>query len=134
MEDKESIKSEIIYASRERARWSVAILLDTSFLIIWLTLQWIIDAFINYITSAGFGGVALDATQLNLFQVIFAISTLAPIAFFTLKTITIQLLRTVNAITFEVRQLRSGRMLAGNEPAELENRMILPDDDKSDEL
>lgn len=78
--------------------WTVSSLIDSAFLALWVTIQWIVSS--KVITPLRLTGI--DRLILTIFQILFAISTLAPIAITIYRDIRIMLLRTQRKIRSEI--------------------------------
>ena len=81
------------------AVWTVTSLIDTSFLALWVAIQWIINN--KVIVPLELTG--LDHIVLTIFQILFAISTLAPVGITIYRDIRIMLLRTQRRIRSEIK-------------------------------
>jgi hypothetical protein len=78
------------------AQWAIGSLIDAFFLFLWVIIQWLLNIFIVPLRLNSF-----DNLVLSIFQVLFAISTLAPIAITIYQNIRIKLLRTQRKIRQE---------------------------------
>jgi hypothetical protein len=72
-------------------------IIDSAFLALWVTTQWVVNN--KVVTLLILTGI--DKVVLTIFQVLFAISTLAPVAITIYKDISIMLLRTNRKIRNE---------------------------------
>lgn len=79
--------------------WTVTSIIDSFFLALWVTIQWII----NNKVIAPLKLTGLDQIVLNIFQILFAISTLAPVGITIYRDIRIMLLRTQRKIHGEIK-------------------------------
>ena len=79
--------------------WIITSLIDSSFLALWVAMQWIINN--KVIVPLKLTG--LDHIVLTIFQVLFAISTLAPAGITIYRDIRIMLLRTKRRICNEIK-------------------------------
>jgi hypothetical protein len=80
------------------AIWAVTSLIDSLFLAIWITIQWLVNSKIVVpLRLTGFDNIVL-----YIFQILFAISTLAPVATTIYRDIRIMLLRTQRRIRQEI--------------------------------
>lgn len=70
-------------------RWIISSLLDASFLIVWIYLQWLVDKFTDRFPLDN-----IDEVQLSIFRILFAITTLAPIIFYIIRDISVMYIRT----------------------------------------
>ena len=80
--------------------FAVSSLLDTTFLALWVFLQWLID--VKVIAAYQLSGI--DTWVLLAFQILFAISTLMPVAIFIYTDIRIMLLRAGKRIRHEMKR------------------------------
>lgn len=78
--------------------WAVSSLIDSAFLALWVAIQWIVNSII--ITPLVLYGI--DKFVLTVFQVLFAISTLAPVAITIYRDVIIMMLRTRRRIRNEI--------------------------------
>lgn len=78
--------------------WAVTSLIDSLFLAIWITIQWLVNS--KIVVPLRLTG--LDNLVLFIFQIFFAISTLAPVATTIYRDIRIMLLRTQRRIRQEI--------------------------------
>jgi hypothetical protein len=78
--------------------WSISSLIDGAFIILWVVAQFIVNRVINALQLSG-----IDRIVLYVFQVLFAISTLAPITMTIYKDIRIMALRTTRTIQREIK-------------------------------
>lgn len=83
--------------------WTVMSLIDSSFLVLWVTIQWLVNS--KFITLLKLTGI--DRFVLSVFQVLFAISTLAPVAIKIYRDIQLMLLRTKRRIRQEIESSES---------------------------
>jgi len=79
--------------------WTVSSLIDSAFLALWITVQWVVNKIV--VTPLILTGI--DRVVLTIFQILFAISTLAPIAITIYRDIRIMLLRTNRKIRKEIK-------------------------------
>ena len=79
--------------------WTVSSLIDSAFLVLWVTVQW----FVNNKVIRPLILTGIDQLVLTIFQILFAVSTLAPIAITIYRDIRIMLLRTQRKIRKEIR-------------------------------
>ena len=79
--------------------WTVSSLIDSSFLALWVTIQWVVSS--KVVTPLILTGI--DQLVLTIFQILFAISTLAPVANTIYRDIRIMLLRTQRKIHNETQ-------------------------------
>ena len=78
--------------------WSLTTLIDTLFLVIWVSIQWIVgDKVIAPLKLTG-----IDQYVLIIFQIMFAVSTLAPVAITVYSDIRIMLIKTQSKIHQEI--------------------------------
>lgn len=81
-------------------RWVLSGFIQAFFIVCWVLTQWAINEYvINRFALAG-----TDRVLLNIFQWIFAITTLAPILFFTVQFLVAMAMRTYSSIRDTVRQ------------------------------
>lgn len=80
------------------AVWGVTTLVDSLFLALWVTVQWLVDTFVVHPLML----TGLPNLVLSIFQILFAISTLAPVAITIYRDIRIMLLRTQRRIRREI--------------------------------
>ncbi len=80
--------------------WLVSTIFDSAFLALWIVIQWVVNNLI--IKPLELTGI--DTLVLYLFQFMFAISTLSPVAITIYRNITIMLLRTQKNIRKEIRK------------------------------
>lgn len=79
--------------------WTVSSFIDSAFLALWVSMQWIVSS--KVIAPLILTGI--DQLVLTIFQILFAISTLAPVAITIYKDIRIMLLRTQRKIRNEIQ-------------------------------
>jgi hypothetical protein len=79
--------------------WAVSSLIDSAFLALWVTIQWVVNN--KVVTPLILTGI--DRFNLTVFQILFAISTLAPVAITIYRDIRIMLLRTQRKIRSEIQ-------------------------------
>jgi len=79
--------------------WTVSSLIDSAFLALWVSVQWVV----NNKVVAPLILTGIDKVVLTVFQVLFAISTLAPVAITIYRDIRIMLLRTNRKIRNEIQ-------------------------------
>jgi len=79
--------------------WTISSLIDSAFLALWVTIQWLVNN--NVVALLILTGI--DRVVLAIFQFLFAISTLAPVAITIYRDIRIMLLRTQRKIRSEIR-------------------------------
>jgi len=84
---------------RQFAVWAVSSLIDSAFLALWVTIQWLVSN--KVVTPLILTGI--DQLSLTVFQILFAISTLAPVANTIYTDIRIMLLRTQRKIRNEIQ-------------------------------
>ena len=89
---------ELISKLRIFAVWIVSSVLAAVFTAVWVLLQWLVSKLI-----ANFGLSGADRWMLQVFQVLFAVSTLAPIAIYTYQDITVMFLRAQKRVQEERR-------------------------------
>jgi hypothetical protein len=77
-------------------RWIIASLIDGAFLTIWTFTQYGVDQAIGLVELS-----SIDNWMLLCFQVLFAISTLAPVVLYICQDISIMFIRTMRAIRQE---------------------------------
>lgn len=82
--------------------WTLTGLMDSLFLIIWVIAQHITAVIINFFKLTG-----VDANTLNIFQIMFAASTLIPILIWMVKDIVIILIRSWSEIKQILKQERT---------------------------
>jgi hypothetical protein len=75
----------------------LAIVIDTSFLALWLLLQWLSERAIQYFELAD----VIDRYVLLVFQVFFAASTLAPVAIYICVDIRVMIIRALQKLRQE---------------------------------
>lgn len=80
------------------AVWGVTTLVDSLFLALWVAVQWLVDSYVVLPLRL----TGLSNLVLSLFQILFAISTLAPVAITIYRDIRIMLLRTQRRIRREI--------------------------------
>ena len=90
---------ELIDTLRLFTVWTVSSLIDSAFLALWVTVQWLVNN--KVITPLILTGI--DQFVLTVFQILFATSTLAPVAITIYRDIRIMLLRTQRKIRKEIR-------------------------------
>jgi hypothetical protein len=79
--------------------WTVSSLIYSAFLALWVIVQWFVNnKIIRPLILTG-----IDQFDLTVFQILFAISTLAPVAITIYRDIRIMLLRTQRKIRKEIR-------------------------------
>jgi hypothetical protein len=78
--------------------WAVTTVIDSSFLALWVTIQWLVGS--KVVTLLILTGI--DKLVLYVFQVLFAISTLAPVGITIYRDIRIMMLRTQRRIRREI--------------------------------
>ena len=79
--------------------WTVSSLIDSAFLALWVTVQWFLSS--KIVTPLLLTGI--DKLVLTIFQILFAISTLAPVAITIYRDIRIMILRTQRKIRSEIQ-------------------------------
>ena len=79
--------------------WVVSSLIDSAFLALWVTIQWVVS---NKVV-APLILTGIDRFVLIVFQILFAVSTLAPVAITIYRDIRIMLLRTQRKIRREIQ-------------------------------
>jgi len=79
--------------------WTVSSIFDSAFLALWVAVQWVVN---NKVVSP-LMLTGIDKLVLTIFQVLFAISTLAPVAITIYRDIRIMLLRTNRKIRKEIQ-------------------------------
>jgi hypothetical protein len=79
--------------------WTVSSIIDSVFLALWVAVQWAVNN--KVVTPLMLTGI--DKLVLTIFQVLFAISTLAPVAITIYRDIRIMLLRTNRKIRKEIQ-------------------------------
>ena len=78
--------------------WAVASIMDSLFLALWVTIQWLVSS--QVVAPLILTGI--DKFILYVFQVLFAISSLAPVAVTIYRDIRIMMLRTQRRIRREI--------------------------------
>lgn len=78
--------------------WAVSALIDAAFLALWVFVQWLVS--VKVIKKLELAG--LDRLVLTAFQLLFAISTLAPVVVHTYADIRVMILRARRRIQNEV--------------------------------
>jgi hypothetical protein len=81
------------------AIWTISSLIDSAFLALWVTVQWLVNN--KVVTPLMLTGI--DRFVLTIFQILFAISTLAPVGITIYRDVRIMLLRTNRKIRSEVQ-------------------------------
>lgn len=81
------------------AVWAISSLIDSTFLALWVAIQWLV----NNKVVAPLILTGIDRVVLTIFQFLFAISTLAPVAITIYRDIRIMLLRTQRKIRSETQ-------------------------------
>lgn len=94
MEQEPPILQEAFSEFKTVLRWVLSGLIEAFFVVCWVLIQWIVNKYV--ITQFTLEGI--DAHLLEVFQWIFAISTLAPIVFFLLQLIVTMAVRTYGSI------------------------------------
>jgi hypothetical protein len=95
---KENEWGEVIDTLRVFIIWSITSIIDTSFLALWVAVQWLVgNQVIKPLKLSG-----IDQIVLIIFQILFAISTLAPVAITIYRDIRIMIIRTQRKIKEEV--------------------------------
>ena len=92
--------TELIDTIKLISSWLISTIFDSVFLALWIVIQWVVNNLI--IKPLELSGI--DSLVLYLFQFMFAISTLAPVAITIYRNITIMLLRTQKNIRQEKRK------------------------------
>jgi hypothetical protein len=77
-------------------KWTISALIDSAFLILWVFVQWLVNKVVANLELSG-----IDRWVLSLFQILFAISTLAPVITYIYVDIRIMLLRAQRKIRRE---------------------------------
>jgi hypothetical protein len=80
--------------------WTASSMIDSAFLALWVATQWVVNN--KVVTPLVLTGI--DKVVLTIFQVLFAISTLAPVVITIYKDIRIMLLRTNRKIRNETNR------------------------------
>ena len=80
------------------AVWAITSLADALFLALWVAVQWLVSS--KIVTPLVLSGI--DNIVLFIFQILFSISTLAPVAITIYRDIRIMLLRTQRKIRQEI--------------------------------
>ena len=91
----QELKSEL----RTFSIWGISSLIDSGFLAIWVLIQWFVNE--QVISKLELSG--LDGWVLSAFQIIFAISTLAPVAIYTYVDIRIMIMRAQKRLQNELQ-------------------------------
>jgi ABC-type transport system involved in Fe-S cluster assembly fused permease/ATPase subunit len=78
-------------------RWIISGVMDSVFLIIWVVTQWATNNIINNLNLSG-----IDKWVLITFQILFAVSTLAPVIVYIYVDIRIMILRAQHRIILEI--------------------------------
>jgi hypothetical protein len=78
--------------------WAASIFVDSTFLAIWVVVQWFLSS--KIIAPLKLSGI--DYLVLFVFQILFAVSTLSPIAITIYRDIVIMILRTQRTIRREI--------------------------------
>ncbi len=79
--------------------WTISSLIDAAFLALWITVQWAVNN--TVVTPLKLTGI--DKVVLTIFQILFAVSTLAPVAITIYRDILIMMLRTNRKIRREIK-------------------------------
>lgn len=87
------------YTLRILSLWAITSLIDSSFLALWIVIQWLVST--KVMTPLKLTG--LNQIVLIVFQVMFSISTLSPVAITIYRDIRIMLLRTKRKIHQEIK-------------------------------
>ena len=93
------------YTLRILSLWAITSLIDSSFLALWIVIQWLVST--KVMTPLKLTG--LNQIVLIVFQVMFSISTLSPVAITIYRDIRIMLLRTKRKIQRENKIWKSQR-------------------------
>ena len=94
MEQEQTILAEILFEFRTIFRWVLSGLIQAFFIVCWVLIQWGVNEYI--ITRFSLAGI--DGMLLSIFQWVFAITTLAPILFFTVQLLVTMTMRTYSNI------------------------------------
>ena len=82
------------------AVWTVSSIIDSAFLALWVLIQWVVNnKVVSLLILTG-----IDRVVLAIFQILFAISTLAPVAITIYRDIRIMLLRAQRKIRSEIKK------------------------------
>ena len=79
------------------AKWTISGLIDATFLVIWVFVQWLVSKVVVNLQLSG-----IDIWTLSTFQLLFAISTLTPIVVYIYVDLRIMLLRAQRRIRDEI--------------------------------
>ncbi len=99
MTEKESWLDEVGTDLRTFTVWGICGLIDSSFLILWVATQWGTSKVLSQIAIEG-----IDIAVFYVFQILFALSTLAPVMMYIYGNITIYWIRTKKQIESEKRR------------------------------
>jgi hypothetical protein len=91
-----NIKNRLKEESKERIAVSLALVMDTIFLIFWALVQWITSKFFENFKLTG-----IDQILLTTFQVIFSLSTIVPVVIYIWTDIRIVFIRAQGKIQNE---------------------------------
>lgn len=80
------------------ARWALICLIDALFVGLWVILQWGLQQFIQRFPLSG-----VDGWVLAVFQFLFAATTLAPVIFHIMGSISIRAIKTFRQVRTELR-------------------------------
>jgi hypothetical protein len=78
--------------------WTVSSLIDSAFLLLWVTAQWVVNKIVATLILTG-----IDSFTLLTFQILFAFSTFAPVAIKIYSDVRIMWLRTNRKIRREIQ-------------------------------
>jgi len=86
---------------KARSRWILfaSVLIDSIFLVLWVGVHYLLGLFMEWVKLSG-----IDKWVLELFRIIFSLSTLLPIILFFYEDISIMYIRAKNRIKEEKKQ------------------------------
>lgn len=100
--NKNPVLKEVSDELRTFAKWFLSGVIDSAFLILWVFVQWGTRKVIANLTLSG-----IDQWMFLSFQVIFAISTLAPIIIYIYTDIRVMIIKGQRRIQYELEQSRN---------------------------
>ena len=121
-------REEIVEHGKPLLIWTMTGLMDAAFLILWVIAQYITARIIEWFALTG-----LDANSLNIFQLLFAISTLVPVLMWILKDIAIMFIRVCGQIIQAFKEEKA-KLSASPDTTQNSNGAISPSSDTTQNL
>ena len=80
--------------------WAISGLIDSAFLALWVIVQWLVNEYIITKLNLSF----LDQRVLSVFQIVFAVSTLAPVIIYIYTDIRVMIIRAQSRVQNELKK------------------------------